>query len=158
MFRVIFGMADEKKKVLDTLYNYARTLATHVIKCVVYGNSTGDYDHWLQEITNYIWDANNLKPKKGTVIRPVQYQTSLFAWIGDEPNDAHRELKTFKRLRVKTGDYPEFEITQNLYFNLYHCYNELAKSCSKKLSKFKSRAEVYSFVKKIIDKYAEEGG
>ena len=35
----------------------------HVIKCVVYGDSTGDLYHWEQEIANFLNLANSIRIK-----------------------------------------------------------------------------------------------
>ena len=60
----IFGMASDRRKILDTLYNYSQPIADHIIKCVVYSSKDRDYNHWISEIATWLSTINALKPKK----------------------------------------------------------------------------------------------
>lgn len=56
----IFGMAHDKKKTETKIEALSEQINNHIIKCVVYGNSTNDLRHWIyhtpQEYTHlYRW-------------------------------------------------------------------------------------------------------
>lgn len=159
MKRVIYAMAEDRRKILDTAYNYSSKIADHIMKCVVYGKSHQDYNGWIEEITNkYIADINAMKPKKGFKMKPRDYKNNLFAGIGTEVQDAKRELMRFRRkyTNLEKDPYPDFEITQELYFRLFDAYWDLADVLSKKLGKYKEEtasAEIIADIHKVLDKY-----
>ena len=150
--------ADERRKILDTAYSYSSSIGNHIIKCVVYGKADKYYNHWIDEISTWITDINSRKPKKGFKLKPKDYKDNLFVDIGDEVQDAKRELLKFQRRYTEGPDaaYPEFEITQDLYFDLFDCYWELANMISKKLGKYNqetAKADITSDIHRVLDKY-----
>ena len=63
MKRLILGMARKKQKALGKLDSLADTVDVHIIKCVVFKDSTHNLDHWCKELGTFMYTANNIKLK-----------------------------------------------------------------------------------------------
>ena len=152
----IFGMASDRRKILDTMYNYSQQVADHIMKCVVYSSDHRDYNHWISEIATWFWDVNTLTPKKGFKLKPNDYVENLFVGIGDELKDAKQELWRFHNKYVISHNYPDFEITYDLYKTLFDAYWEIANFFSHTLGKYEetiAKDKITYDLHKILDKY-----
>lgn len=156
MLKVIFGMAEDRQHILSICRNFSEPLAEHIIKCIVYRDSTGNLHHWINEISFWLWRINNLKPKKGFRIKSQQYRDSLFIGLGTELNDIENDLEIFQDLHVRTKEYPEFRITDQLCKDAFNCYWNIADATCDKLGTFQSRQEVLDIVEFIIHTYTTQ--
>ena len=160
MKRIIYGMSYDRRKILDDAYSYSEKIADHIMKCVVYGKQHKDYEHWIKDELCNKWfkDINDKTPKKHSGIKPDAYKKNLFAYMGDEVQDAKRDLMHFKRKYVEKAKnpYPDFEITQDLYFRVFDAYWKLADVISKKIGKYKestAEQDIVSDIHSVLDKY-----
>ncbi len=129
----ILGMAYERPKGLSILRKNADTLSNHVLKCVAYGNSTGDLSHWVEdEIADYLRIANEvyLKPKSNKP-KKSDFISTLFATFGDDARDAKCNLLQFlvdNRKRKFDKQYPIYDVTVELIQRLYTAYQNLIEA------------------------------
>ena len=126
----IMCMAYERPKALALLRKNDDTLSEHIIKCIVYDDSTGNYSHWVEdEICDYIYKANNITVKpKNKKPKKEDYISTLFASFGDSKNDAATNLGMFlidNRNHRLDKQYPTFEITDELVSQLYNAYQNI---------------------------------
>lgn len=150
----IFGMASDRKRILDIMYNYSDQVTTHIFKCIVYTSAHQDYNHWISEISNWLSTINALNPKRGFTIKPKDYIDNLFIGVGDELRDAKLELIVFRDRFVP--DYPDFEITYDLYKKLFDAYWEIANFFSHTLGKYEetiAKDKIIYDLHTILDKY-----
>lgn len=153
MFKVIFGMAEDRKQILSTCQKYCDIIEEHNIKCVVYGQNHRDYKHWMLEISSWIWNISQRRPKKGFKLSSDDYKKNLFWGMGDSLKDSKLSLETFKDFHVKNKEYPDFLITKDICRRLFDCYHELSNVCSSNISKYTSKNDVFEDVEYIFDKY-----
>lgn len=133
MFRVvqnseaIYAMSHPKKIVLSRLCDLTEQINKHVIKCVVYQYATTtDPEHWVHEIAAWINKANCYKCK--SKLTEQDYEDTLFGAFGDELYDAKINLLEFRDKNVKyrsIGQYPDFEITDELVAKLFETYQQI---------------------------------
>ena len=118
----------------------------HVIKCVVYGDSTGDLYYWEQEIANLLNIANNIKIKSGNgKLSERSYKDYFFYAWGDEVADYEGGLEYFK---IKNSNrYPDFEITEDLVKKVFEVVSDLAEYFSPLFSKANNITEPKIFNK-----------
>lgn len=123
----IFGMASTRDAVISRLKSYSKTLTYHIIKCVIYGDSTGDLDHWIHdEICEYLAIANNLYIKpKNKKLKVIDYENSLFSMMGDSEIDAQNCLREFRLYNNRTSKYPAFDITSDMVDRLYSTFQSI---------------------------------
>lgn len=122
----------------------------HVIKCVIFGDSTNNLYHWEQEIANFLNLANSIKIKSGTGKPSEKFYRDYFfyAW-GDEITDYESGLEYFK---VKNGNkYPDFEIIEDLIGKVFEAVSDFAEYFSPLFSKANNITKPKIFSK--IDEY-----
>jgi hypothetical protein len=156
----IQGMAYERPKGLAILKKNSDTLSEHIIKCVVYGNDTGNYDHWIEdEIADYLKIANgvtfkgNKRPKKEDLI------STLFSSFGDSEQDADTNLSQF-RVDNRSGkfreSYPNFNIDEDMVCRLYQAYQAVMEYSIPILTTFNdyTKQDFEQELHTVLDKYA----
>ena len=123
----IQGMAYTRSKGRDILKSNNDALSMHIIKCVVYGNDTWDYNHWIEdEIADYLKIANGVTFKDNKRPKKRDLMETLFASFGDSERDAETNLSLFKvknRKRELDKQYPDFNIDYDKVYRLYKAYN-----------------------------------
>lgn len=119
----IFGMAVPRAKALEILKKNSETLAYHLIKCVVYGDSFGAdvYKHWVEyEICEYLSIANDVITKpKNRKLKTENYLDTVFADMGTTRQDASVALRNFRIENRKAKEYPDFEVTPELVDSVF---------------------------------------
>lgn len=121
----ILAMSMYRDVARRALAKNAETLAEHILKCVVYQNSTDNLKHWVEdEICVYLDIANSITVKpKAKKLKKSDYMETIFSYIGDSERDAKIALQQFKIDNDKTHQYPEFTITPQLILQLFDAYN-----------------------------------
>lgn len=156
--QAIFGMAYERQHILDTAYRYSDRIQEHILKCIIYTKSYTDYNHWIDEISNWIVDVNNMKSKKGLKIKDKDYLKNLFSAFGDELSDAKREVELFHRKFVEKhpDPYPDFDITKKLYSTYFYAWQDLKDHLKNKIGKIDqatAKDEIKTIVHQVLDSY-----
>lgn len=112
MFRIILGMSQQRKKIINYLDGVSKEVAMHIAKCVMYGNSLGRYDHWIHELAIWISDGNDMVCKPNDKkLKSEDYEDSIFGFLGDARSDAKVNLHELQRYNKKFEDesYPYVE-------------------------------------------------
>ena len=123
MFRIkrsIFYQAQPRKVALDSLYEDAKELAFHVIKCVVYLDQFPEnYHHWVHdEICLWLAEADSITCK--SKLKWADYRDNLFGYFGETKADTYRVLISFKKQHIyrSANPYPDLKL-QILLFPAY---------------------------------------
>ena len=122
----IYGMAFSRSDALDKLHMCSATLVEHIVKCVIYRNSTDSLDHWVKEICNYFAAANKITVKPNDrKLKSSDYMVTVFASMGDSRIDAEYAILEFYARNEHTHEYPEFEVTEELVDSTFDAYNSI---------------------------------
>lgn len=154
----IYGMSVTRPRAKDILSENAKTLQEHILKCVVYGDSTHNFDYWIEtEISQYLYMADKvtLKPD-ASKCKPDMYINTIFGHIGDAEVDAELDLEMFlSRIKQKKIDYPIFTITNDMTRSLYNVYMDIIDSVLPILTNKApmSKSDFYPIIHKILDPY-----
>ena len=96
---IAMPLAMAKQKISDLSYGYIE----HVMKCVVFQDTTQDLFHWEQEIVNFIAQVNNIVVKPDSKkLSSSYYRDYFFLGQGDELEDMKLFISMWKRGRVST--------------------------------------------------------
>lgn len=130
---IIYSMAFSRSVAIGHLKKPAKTLMRHMIKCIVYGNTTGNYDHWIGEISDYLVIANNIRlsPRNKKPDWDM-FNTYLLGELGDTELDARVIIAEFKKdnekaIRMSRKHYPEFEPTRDMEVRLASAVGNLKR-------------------------------
>lgn len=125
----ILGMAFERPDAIKHLRGLSETLMFHMVKCIVYGNSTGDYDHWIEdEISSYLASANDVRMKPNNKKPKLDsFNRYLFGMLGDSVQDSGVCIATFRAWNEKKKKYPEFIQTKEMAQRLYKATQNLKR-------------------------------
>lgn len=123
----IFGMSMYRKNAISMLERNADTLATHILKCVIYSDTLDCYNHWINdEIAEYISIANDITVKpKNKKLKSSDYERTIFSCFADSHQDALILLRTFRINNSETNQYPGFEITHDLIEDVYDAFQSI---------------------------------
>ncbi len=154
----LLEMAFKRSSVVEKINDYSDIVGDHILKCVVYGNSLGCIEHWFSEIATFFEKIGKMEVKGSVKLKPSEYKTCLFdtyAEIGNK-NDYDQELFHFKVKQVAGGDYPDFDITDNVIERLCNATKELCNVVCSMIASIKIRYSVREYkevVKNIIFNY-----
>jgi hypothetical protein len=119
----ILGMAYQRSMAIKKISGYGEKIDEHIIKCVVYKNTTGNLWHWVHDELATWFDAINQTYVKGNgsgKLKEKDYADNVFGWFGDAFGDARINLSSFRVGVAELGNvYPDFEITYELQRELF---------------------------------------
>lgn len=142
-------LAAAKQKVLDLSYEYAE----HVMKCVVFRNTTRDLFHWEQEISNIISQVNMITVKPHSrKLDSDYYRDYFFLGQGDEVTDIDLFFSLWKKKEGKY--YLNFAVTKGLCTQLLETFVDFADYFSPLLARKNNLSKTY-FLGKIVDYFEE---
>lgn len=119
-----YEMAFSRQKALEKITQEAETYSDHLIKCIVFKNTTGNLWHWIDELSTKLSNVNKIKLKSGGKFNEQLYLDEFLLADGDCEEDFKLTLEQFKRkYRFK---YSEFEITPALITLTNIVFNEIA--------------------------------
>ena len=125
----IFGMAVPRAKALEILQKNSETLAYHLIKCVVYGDTFGEdvYQHWVEdEICEYLSIANDVVTKpKNRKLKAENYLDTIFADMGTTKQDASVALRNFRIENRRNKKYSDFDVTTELVDSVFTTFQNI---------------------------------
>ena len=121
-------MAYSRSWVIDRLKSLSTPVINHIMKCVVYKNTTNNLNHWINEIADYFDEVNStiVKTKNGK-LKEKDYLENLFYYQGVDERDMRVQLMELRRDR----NYPDFEITIELIRRLTVSFNSIAEEFSR---------------------------
>lgn len=132
---------------------FALPYIDHIIKCVVFGNTTEYLFYWENEIATYISKVNDIivKPKAEKFSKQF-YIENFFLYWGDEVIDYNIALFDFQRREGKY--YPSFKITDQLSNEVFEVVKDFSDYFSAIVSVKNSHAKYY-FLHEIV-KYFDD--
>lgn len=142
-------LATAKQKISDLSYEYIE----HVMKCVVFQDTTQDLFHWEQEIASFIAQVNNIIVKPDSKkLSSSYYRDYFFLGQGDELEDMRLFISMWKRREGKY--YPSFEVTESLCGRLLEVCTDLADYFSPLVSKKNTYSKAY-LLSKIVEYFED---
>lgn len=157
----IFGMAYNRKDILDKAFHKSERIQEHVLKCVIYSKDYPDYKHWIdEELAVFFSEINDMQPKRGFRVKDNDYMNNMFSAFGDDLDDAKREVEIFHRDYVEKhpDPYPDFRITRDLYTTYFNAWRELYQNIRGKIGTYTKEVSREAFSKLIheaLDKYCQ---
>lgn len=119
--RPIFGMSYTRSKAIEQIKGLSDPIERHLIKCIVYGDTTNDLYHWVHdEIAQYLHSIHTIcvKPNNKKLKR-TQYEDLIFGSFGNTRNDVKTSLLIFRAWNNRTKQYPEFEVDEDMVDRLF---------------------------------------
>lgn len=125
-------MAFNRSVAIRRVQSYADTLFEHLLKCVVFGDTTGNLTHWInEEIAVYLSDISEIEVKtKNGKLNKIDYETALLSDIGENLQDYKSTISSIRASWRKRDKYPFFPITNELVNKMYIMYTSIIKQCS----------------------------
>lgn len=156
----IFGMAYERKKIIQRLEGFSKVILEHVAKCIMYGTNFRDYNHWIEhEIATWIVDASDMYLDKNKKLKTRDYAEVLFGEFGTEVQDARTNLHIEQnRCRRSTPPYPEVVVDKEMISNMFEACNEIRDTFSPLLSQKAplDKDDVEATLHHILYKYCKQ--
>lgn len=124
--RDLYEMAYGRSKIIDTCKRFRYIVEVHIVKAVVYGNSTKDLKHWVQqELSNYISIISSMKSKpKNRKLKISEYQKYLFDDSCDNIVDAKTDLRIIQ-IDLLNDNYPDFDITDDIVERFWGTFTQV---------------------------------
>ena len=60
---ILNEMAISRQQALSVVDSYVVEYSNHLLKCIIFKNTTNTLNHWISEISNYFNEINNIKIK-----------------------------------------------------------------------------------------------
>ena len=129
----LFEMARSRKKVIELIEGLQTIYEEHLLKCVIYGNSTDNVWHWAGEVAEVLVQVNGMKAKTSSgKLSSQDYIDNLLLASGEFDYEYKENLKHFQfKYKYK---YPKFEITDKLVENTVDLFKYMALKYSKYLN------------------------
>lgn len=156
----IFGMAYERKKIIQRLEGFSKVILEHVAKCVMYGSSFHSYNHWISdEIATWIVDASDMYLDKHKKLKARDYADHLFGEFGTEIQDARTNLHIQQNADKRADPpYPAVIVDKDMISNMFEACTEIRDTFSSLLSETAplEKADVELKLHEILDKHCRK--
>ena len=129
--KLLKEMAFNRSEAIDKINREVPPYRDHLIKCIVYGNSTNNLWHWSDEVADKINKVNNIKLKSGNKFEQKFYEDEFLLASGDCKSDFEIVLNNF--LIDYRYKYPAFEITDALLDKVVEVFTDLSYYFSNQL-------------------------
>lgn len=124
---ILNEMAYSRKWTIDRLNSLSAPIIEHIIKCAVYENTTNNLNHWIEEIADYLDEANSIEVKtSASKLKEKDYLQNLFYYQGENKKDIRVQLINFRRNK----NYSNYEITQELINKVTNIFQAIAIQAS----------------------------
>lgn len=122
---ILNEMAISRQQALSVVDSYVVEYSNHLLKCIIFKNTTNTLNHWISEISNYFNEINNIKIKPDNKkMREDYLYDYFFLASGDVEDDYSIIVKAFQ---LKEGKkYPKFKITKELIEEIYNTFLDFA--------------------------------
>ena len=117
-------MAMAKAKLEKRMDAWSDKIVEHLSKCAMYCDSLpgNKYNHWIEdELATWLSDVNETTCKhNGKKLKPSQYESILFGWLGDELSDARSNLHDLQlhNSRIE-NQYPYVKVDEEMVRRMY---------------------------------------
>lgn len=145
-------MARPKKEVIKKISAFSDSIMEHIIKCVVYKNSTNNFLHWVNEISNFLSIINDYETKSMSgKLRYNEYLNTVFYKQGNSELDMKQNLRVFSLNK----NYPSFKIDNKLVKQLWNIFRSIAEKCSVIFSDKNNSFDENKFKDLILDIFTQ---
>lgn len=135
--RPLLEMAMERSELINKIRSKRDLMEEHLLKCMIYENTTNDLKHWVSEVSSYIGKiANDTVKPNNKKLTKNQYCAHLFGYDYDSLSNMDTILDDFQYKMGKRG-YPDFKITKELKEKCFSIGNPFMLEVSKILSENK---------------------
>ena len=116
-------MSMDRSRAVSRISGISKSFTEHIVKAVVYKNTTDNLKHWVDEISEYLSIVNDITVKpKDKKLKVADISRSLFGEFGDARNDANIILRSFALEVRHSKEYPDFIVTDDLTNALYFAF------------------------------------
>ena len=133
-------MAYPRGKAIHHIEDRLPYINEHLIKCVLYGDSTNSLHHWINaEIAPALYDIANIRVKtSGQKLTQSDYSALFESEFGEDEFDAAIGLRGFVITNRNNNQYPNIEPTEanaDKLFRIYRYFkNEFANLFASNIS------------------------
>ena len=147
-------MAFSRDDALKKMKSLSEPIFEHIMKCVVYEDTTGNLDHWKEEIATYLDIINDLdlKTKTGR-LKQKDYLEQVFYREAENETDVKANLKLFNLNK----NYPDFKITPELISKVFTAYKIISENCSEIFADKFNTFEKLDFKMLVMDALEQVG-
>lgn len=144
--------AYSRNKAIEKVVMENRTYSDHLIKCILYKNTTNNLWHWIDEIATKINNVNQIRLKSGNKFSRQFYMDEFFLSDGDCKEDFKITLEHFQaKYRFR---YPKIEITESILELTDYVFHDLANYFSYTLSTNNNHSKEW-FRNKLLDYFQD---
>ena len=131
MLKRIDELATSRNVAIGRIESYSELIFEHIIKILVYGNTSNNLDHWIIEISTWLTHISSMKIKTKTgKLKAQEYYDLLFGSIGEDEHDITVMLKFMQTELCVKKSYPKFEVTVDLVNKVYTVLTNLGNNIS----------------------------
>ena len=153
IFKRLNEMAFSRDVAINKIKNYVDVYAEHLFKIIIYGDSTNNLWHWIDEVADKLYNIHTIKLKGGNKFDPKFYEDEFLLAYGDCEEDFKRDLEDFQR--ENRFKYPKFNITPQLIKNTNRVFNDLSLYFSNILGRDKPERDKKNFRNSLLDYFEE---
>lgn len=153
--RILKEMSDPRKVVMSDIASQRLPIREHAAKLVIFGNTTGDLNDWVNTLANIFNYINNMFVKSKT--NKLKYREYLELAFGiNESFDIDNASSILDYFDIKFGKkFPKYERTYELEKKMYNFYNTMAKYFSNYFSACKEKKNRISEFEEKIKEFLE---
>ena len=161
----ILGMAITRADAISRLRSFSETVELHLLNCILYGDSSGDYNHWVnQELSSWMVAANRILLKGNKKLKKADYEDYLFGKLGDAEDDAFVALTAFQLHYTGAHSkvnppYPNFELDEQITSDVFEFFREVKSKMCEILSQPNdlNKADFQRLLHEMMDKHCIKG-
>ena len=153
--KILKEMSDPRKIVMSDIASQRLPIREHAAKLVIFGNTTGDLNDWVNTIANIFNYIKNMFVKSKT--NKLKYREYLELAFGiNETFDIDNASSILDYFDMKFGKkFPKYERTDELEEKMYNFYNTVAKYFSNYFSTCKEKKNRISEFEEKIKEFLE---
>lgn len=153
IFTKLNEMSFDRDVAIKKIKSYTDAYADHLFKSIIYGDSTNNLWHWIDEMADKLYKVHAIKLKRGSTFDPQFYEDNFLLAYGDCESDFKIDLEDFQR--ENRFKYPKFNITSRLIENTNKVFNDLSLYFSNILGRDKPERDKKNFRNSLLDYFEE---
>lgn len=153
--KILKEMSDPRKVVMTDIASQRLPIREHAAKIVIFENTTGDLNDWVNTLANIFNYINNMFVKSKT--NKLKYKEYLELAFGiNETFDIDNASSILDYFDMKfSKKFPKYERTDELEKKMYNFYNIMAKYFSSYFSTCKEKKNRISEFEEKIKEFLE---
>ena len=153
--KILKEMSDPRKVVMTDIASQRLPIREHAAKIVIFENTTGDLNDWVNTLANIFNYINNMFVKSKT--NKLKYKEYLELTFGiNETFDIDNASTILDYFDMKfSKKFPKYERTDEIEKKMYNFYNTMAKYFSDYFSTCKEKKNRISEFEEKIKEFLE---